>query len=73
MSSVTPFQRAHLAAAQPLTAAAPIVPVGATPELQRALRAACEALKHDLSAADHMELRCVLLQVDMACLRRSMS
>lgn len=73
MSSVTPFQRAHLAAAQPLTAVCPQIPVGVTPELARALRAAVQATQHDLAATDHLELRCLLLQVDLVLVRRSMS
>lgn len=69
----TSFQRAHLAAAQPLTARCPEFRVGATPELIAGLEAALKAPDSVMSRESRLELECVLLQARIVMARRSMS
>lgn len=73
MSSATSFQRARLAAAQPLTAAAATIPVTVTPELIAALSAAMAATEGTLTGAPRLELHALHLQASIVQLRRSMS
>lgn len=72
-SNVSPFLRARVAAAQPLSAGPPIAPVAVTPELIAALQAGVLATTHDLSRAQRLELDCVLLQLRLTDARRRMS
>jgi len=72
-SNVTAFQRARLAAAQPLSAARmPTIPVTVTPALIQALAAALDATRHDLSAACRLELQALHLQASLVAFRQGM-
>lgn len=73
MSSVTPFMRARLAAAQPISAAAPEIRVAVTPELVAGLDAALNASVGQLEPAQKLELECILLQARIMLLRKAMS
>jgi hypothetical protein len=69
-ADVTPFQRARLAAAQPLTAACPTIQVGVTPDLIAALEAGLQATTHDITKAQRFELQSVLVKLKLAQARR---
>ncbi len=69
-AQLTPFQRARLAAAQPLTAAVPQILVGVTPELVSALEASLQATEFDLSRAQRFELQSVLVKLRLAMARK---
>ncbi len=71
--NVSPFLRARVAAARPLSAGLPVAPVTVTPELIAALEAGILATKHDISRAHVLELDCVLLQLRLAAVRSRMS
>jgi hypothetical protein len=75
VSAPTPsaFQAARLAAAQPVTAAAPVTPVAVTPALVVALDAALKATAHDIPRDAHLELECLLLQCRILLFRKSLS